>query len=829
MSRNRSSGFYIILIALFLTALNTSIAGATANKERRVALVVGNWSYSAYPLVNPKYDAEEVAASLHQLGFKVLLRTNLDQQSFKSAIQEFGDQMKDGGVGLFFYAGHGLQFNGRNYLVPIKANINDEKEIVAESVEADLLLQEMASVDNLLNIIILDACRNNPFATTTRGFGGAVKSAVGLAQMDAPSGSLISYSTSPGATASDGHGRNSPFVKNLLINMKYPGLTIEQVLKRVRVGVEKITDGAQTPWEVSSLKGEFYFLPVNTTIPLAPSAPVSEAYGKLMPELAYWTTIQESDDPVLFRLFIEKFPDGRFIDLAKWKINKLPNVAREQKTDVARELINAEKELLILAADKNMGNNAELLFGGIVKTHSGNVRAQLGQAYTYLKLGKLEAAEESFKNIMASPEKLLKIQGQEGLARVKFLSGNYAEALQHADSVLSAAPNRTMALLVKGSVLFKRGKGAEAKQLLRLAVAKSSVSDYSWQKSDAHMALGNLHFKESDFKMAQQSFKGAVIENPFSPQALSNQGVAFQKLADPKTALKVFNNLKQVSPSDRLLGALMAQAKRSLAQKADLERQKYIDLTVKDLVKRFKSQKSKQKVGDEWTSPFGALSILNFNNNMASSLSGRVGIENILKDELTRELALKNVSVVDRDVLDKTLAELKLGSSELANKKNRTKLGKITAAHVLATGSFFDSDEQSLVTMRLVETETTDIFLSLTHKSDTGIDPSRLASQWADKIAGQMNASFPLQGRIVKVKPKQVIVNIGSRNALKKGTVFNVLSEGEPIDLGDGEVEYDYDIVGKIKIVKVKKKIAYGEILPQSGTMIKNQKIVISQ
>ena len=268
----------------------------------------------------------------------------------------------------------------------------------------------------------------------------------------------------------------------------------------------------------------------------------------------------------------------------------------------------------------------------------------------------------------------------------------------------------------------------------------------------------------------------------------------------------------------------MRQAQAAIAQKQDIEQQRYIDSMVKDLVVRFKSQQKASS--DGWTSPIGAVSILGFQNKANNSLMGRLGLEGLLKDELTRELAIHNVSVVERHVLDKVLQELKLGSSDLTHPKTRTKLGKITAAHVLATGSFHNDHKGSVATMRLVETETTNIFLSLRYKTSKNLNPSTLASQWANKIAAKIKELFPLQGRLVKVKNREVILNLGKRHAVSTGMVFNVLSEGEAIDLGDGEIEYDYEPSGQIKVTRLKHKMAYASILSKNGTWAKHQKIV---
>ena len=240
-----------IFLVLFILVLiyPSSLIAAT---EQRIALVIGNSAYISGPLKNPVNDATDMAAALQRAGFKVILKKNARLQEMEDAIENFGNRLKRGGVGLFYFAGHGVQVSGVNYLMPIGAKINRESDIKYQSVDVNKVLDEMANANNGLNIVMLDACRDNPFA---RSFRNASR---GLAIVSsAPSGTFISYSTSPGNVARDGEGRNSPYTSALIQYMKKPGLTIEDVLKEVRQKLRKET--GQVPWELSSLEGKFYF------------------------------------------------------------------------------------------------------------------------------------------------------------------------------------------------------------------------------------------------------------------------------------------------------------------------------------------------------------------------------------------------------------------------------------------------------------------------------------------------------------------------------------------------------------------------------------------
>ena len=245
---------YRTLAVILCTLALVATASAAADRAR-TALVIGNAKYEDAPLKNPVNDAEDMAAKLKELGFDVIHEENLNKRGMTNAIRTFGDRLrKNGGVGLVYYAGHGVQVNGRNYLVPLEANIERQFEVENEAIDARRLLAAMEEAENDVNIVILAACRNNPF----RSFRSLSR---GLAQMEGPTGSLIAYSTSPGKVAADGEGRNSPYVANLLRHMDENGVPIEQVFKRVRQSMKLAMDDKQIPWETSSLTGDFQFVP----------------------------------------------------------------------------------------------------------------------------------------------------------------------------------------------------------------------------------------------------------------------------------------------------------------------------------------------------------------------------------------------------------------------------------------------------------------------------------------------------------------------------------------------------------------------------------------
>ena len=239
----------------------TPLAAITPTKRtipgNRTALVIGNSQYDVGALKNPTNDAQDMANTLRQLGFTVILQLNATQEQMEEAISHFGRQLYQGGVGLFYYAGHGVQVGGENYLIPTRARIESESDVRYKAVNAGQVLGKMGEARNGLNIVILDACRDNPFSRSFRS------SARGLAIVNSAQakGTLIAYATSPGKVANDGEERNGLYTKYLLQNMQVPGIPVEQVFKRVLQGVERETNGKQSPWTSSSFSGDFYFVP----------------------------------------------------------------------------------------------------------------------------------------------------------------------------------------------------------------------------------------------------------------------------------------------------------------------------------------------------------------------------------------------------------------------------------------------------------------------------------------------------------------------------------------------------------------------------------------
>ena len=300
-------------LGLLLWALSAACAAAgmrgVAVTEERIALVIGNATYRNDPLDNPVNDARLIAKSLQQSGFAVTLRENLDRTALLNSLREFGQRLNENTIAVLYYAGHGLQLRDHNYLMPVDADIRSEDEIPISGMDLSFILGRMSHARSRVNIVILDACRNNPFA------GKTVPVAQGLAQMDAPVGTLLAFATAPGKLAADsGGGANSLYAEQLARHLLTPGLPVEHVFKRVREAVVRDTKAQQVPWESSSLQGEFAFVP-GSVAPAQAAADV-EAAG----ELAFWNSIQAAQRADEYRAYLRQYPRGRFVALAQTRI-----------------------------------------------------------------------------------------------------------------------------------------------------------------------------------------------------------------------------------------------------------------------------------------------------------------------------------------------------------------------------------------------------------------------------------------------------------------------------------------------------------------------------
>jgi uncharacterized caspase-like protein len=296
-------------------------------KAPKLALVIGNGRYKDAPVLkNAPNDATAIAEALKALRFNVTLVLDAGRKEMQAAMRDYGQTVEASkGVGLFYFAGHGLQLAWRNYLLPVDAAIDKPEDVKGQGVDVDGLVKRLDKAANPMNVIILDACRENPFAKDFRA------RAKGLSQMDAPRHTLLAYATSPGNVASDGEGANGLYTENLLREMKVPEAKIEDVFKRVRLGVRLKSNGAQIPWESTSLEEDFWFQP-----PASLQKPGEEGRERaFQEELALWEKARGAKDPAPFEAYLRRYPSGSFSELAQARLDRALARRGEKKVGIA--------------------------------------------------------------------------------------------------------------------------------------------------------------------------------------------------------------------------------------------------------------------------------------------------------------------------------------------------------------------------------------------------------------------------------------------------------------------------------------------------------------
>lgn len=329
------------LFVAFFCAVILAFGFTNAHSAKRIALIIGNSAYqNVAELQNPKNDAIAMSKKLASLDFEVIEGIDLDHAAMRKTVRQFISKLDGAELALFFYAGHGLQVNGNNYMAPIDASLRNQYDLEFETIPMNLILSAMEQ-NVKTNMVFLDACRDNPLATNLARSMGTRSAAVGrgLASLGSGIGTFVSFSTQPGNVALDGNGINSPYTTALIKHLGTPGEDLTRNMINVRRAVLKATNGKQVPWEHSSLTGEVVLKEKpKPVLKPAPKPKVAEVVKPASPpkadntvELAYWDSIQNSNAEY-FEIYLKRYPKGLFADIAHLKINHAKDrMAREAK------------------------------------------------------------------------------------------------------------------------------------------------------------------------------------------------------------------------------------------------------------------------------------------------------------------------------------------------------------------------------------------------------------------------------------------------------------------------------------------------------------------
>ena len=515
------------VVALLGVALWLSLSAMSneAFAAARVALVVGNGDYGSDvgKLKNPPNDAKLMAQTLKDLGFDVSLVTDADQKAMKKAIREFGEKLRgtgSDGIGLFFYAGHGVQVDGENYLLPIGAEIQAEGDVELEAVSAASVLSQMQFAGNAVNLVFLDACRNNPL---TRSFRSQTR---GLARVDAPRGSFVGYSTAPGDVSVDGEADNSPYALALVEELTQPGISIEEAHRAVRGKVLAATHQRQTPWDSSSLTGPVVLKveEVAMVAPAAPPAAPAEApsASNQQAELLFWDSIKTSDNPATFEAYLKQFPNGIFAGLAQAKVDELKARNNNQPT-TAQQKAAAQNEADQAAWSGIKDSDNPALFEAYLKQFPNGTFAGLAQARLDELKSKPAAPQETQQAAVTpapQPQAAPEPTPAPAPIEIEELSGVYVAAKSANVRSAPSADAKVLAKLGADQAVDATGRTADG-DWLRVAVKGKTgyVSSKLMAQSNAAevAAWGALKGKPSED--AAKSFIAQYPNGYFRPKA----------------------------------------------------------------------------------------------------------------------------------------------------------------------------------------------------------------------------------------------------------------------------------------------------------------------
>jgi len=465
---------------------------------------------------------------------------------------------------------------------------------------------------------------------------------------------------------------------------------------------------------------------------------------------------------------------------------------------------------------------AQAISEDVARKNPGDVQATALNGYALLKAGKLGEAEKTFTLLSKGPG-LSEILGKEGLAAVYARQGKNDNALRLAQEVEKKAPGRAYPHLVKADILYAQNKKQEARSEYETAVKKPEAESY--QKTAACNKLGRLYASAKDYRSSRELYDKAVALDPYNVEAMSNKGQSFEKEGKWDQALASYQQGQAANRDDAYSRVLAARALDMLAFQKDAARQERVGKLVKELSERFRAQQKAPKPEDTWTSQAMVMSFVDFQE--AGAMSEREGTSIVLTSQLSDQLkASGRVKVADRVLLDKLLEELNLGSSELANPETSLRLGRVLAARVMGTGTVLNLPEGTMLSMRLIDTETTAVAKVINMPLSSGSNESQDIFKLNRQILSAIIKEYPLHAYVVEISGGQALINLGSDQGVVTGTKFAVIEPGRKIEYKGKQLESAPAEIGRIEVVKTEPGLSYASIGKTTRPVAKDDKLL---
>ena len=550
------------ICALFaILALAAGMNPALADK--RVALVIGNSAYKhASELANPRNDAADMAAALKRLGVMVIEGTDLDKPGMDRAIKSFAAALSGADVGVFFYAGHGLQVNGSNYLVPVDAELTTSAALEFEMVRMDLV-QRLMEGEAKTNLVFLDACRNNPLSRNLARAMGTRSGVIGqgLAAAESGVGTLISYSTNPGNVALDGAGRNSPYSGALVKALTASNDDVIGILTKVRNDVMAATADKQVPWENHSLRSRFFFRqPVVAVEPpqasLAPASPArsASAGGSIDPERA-WAATKDTKDGMVLESFLRRFGDSFYADLARSRLGEINSAAPPPATDIDKEIVTANRSIVLdprndqayrLRGDayyrKNEFDRAVVDFSTAIDLNPASSQAYFGRGRAYNEKAYYDNAITDFNKVIEMDPSDASAFNNRGVAYEH--KKEYARSVVDFSKAVELQPKRPLYFSNRGISRFNIGEYPAAMADFNTAaeLEPTNGNTFHW------ICRSALNTKE--YNKATAACSKAIELNPGDRSNYYNRGRSYELSNAPAPALVDYNKYLELDPKD---------------------------------------------------------------------------------------------------------------------------------------------------------------------------------------------------------------------------------------------------------------------------------------
>ncbi|MEW5801067.1 MAG: tetratricopeptide repeat protein [bacterium] len=465
---------------------------------------------------------------------------------------------------------------------------------------------------------------------------------------------------------------------------------------------------------------------------------------------------------------------------------------------------------------------AKAISAEVVKKDPKNVKARTVTGYAALKEGNLKQAEEVFQNL-AEGSGQAEILGKEGLASVHVQKGETAKAIELAAEVEKKAPDRAYVHVIKGDLLYSQDKKKEAEAEYQKAMKKKESESY--QEAVKHNQLGRLYASTGQYQKARELYDQAVAIDPYYIEGTTNKGITYQKEGNWDKALEAFQQAVAVDKSDTFALVLSKKAQEMLEFQKDTERKKRMDQMVKDLAARFRSQQETRPIDeDTWTSRPMILTFVDFQEK--GGLAERDGFSTVLTTQLSDYLtASGRVQVVERVLIERLMEELNLGSSDLADQETALKLGRVLAAKLIGTGSLFYLPGGTLLSLRLIDSETSAIPLVITRQCSLQVSLEKELYALNRQILRTVMEKYPLHGYLVEITGDEALVNLGSRQGVVMGTLFEVLEEGKTIKYKGKTLRSAPKSIAQAEVVRVEPDLCYVRILSKERPLKTDDKV----